>query len=624
MKLLNKIFGGIMCGALMTTNVLGADDCSNITYKQSHPERCQYTNSSNATTFLAVGGGAVAAGGIVALVGMLGGGDSGSSHSNAGASTTSVRTVTPTNIHRSIVGNDVTVAELTDAISTTAYNRNATQYDEINLAYSLARNLDGAGTKIAVFDTDLSIKNSHGAAVMDVASGPIATAAGVQHYQIATSDTDFSSYYEIGNQIKRATNEYHANVYNNSWNASIAADTITNKYQLIAYTDANFVNAVASAAKNNDAIFVWAAGNDGATQSGLLSAMPNVVSELNGHFVNVVAWDSRNSTLAEYSNSCGVTKDYCITAPGTIKTSDDKVHVGTSFAAPVVSSAIAVIRQAWDYLKSETITQILFDTATDLGDPGVDEVYGHGMLDLEAATRPVGTMTVQISDEVSQPLQVARVSASVAHNIKSSNPTMASFDQYGRHFETKLADNISAQNRGLGFERLRGEDARTKVTFGDMEFGFYRNDMLSGTGFMATDGETTTTYIATNKSYSFGNWELFGRTQLGIARPQTSNESIISEFSNIYTASASVGVRGEQWSFSVGMPDTIVNGTMQLHLATGRNSAGATTYQDFGIDMASKPAVEYMANYRFLTAGFVDNPYGSDEFYVFAKTKMAF
>ena len=206
--------------------------------------------------------------------------------------------------------------------------------------------------------------------------------------------------------------------------------------------------------------------------------------------------------------------------------------------------------------------------------------------------------------------------------LKSANPTMAFFDKYGRDFETNVSDNISAYNRGLGFERLRGDDARAKFHFGDMEFGFYRNDMLTGSGFLQTNGDTTTTYIATNKSYNFGKFELFGRTQLGIARPQTSNESVISEFSNIYTASAYIGLRGDEWSLSIGIPDTIVNGTMNLHLVNGRNHAGALTYNDYKIDMVSTPSVEYTANWRFLTAGFVDNPYGENEFYIFTKTKL--
>ena len=625
MKLLNKIFAGIICGAFGITNVMAADDCANIKYKQAHPERCKYLeNASNTGTYLAVGGAALAAGATAfALAG--GNGGSGSASSRAPATSSYyVRSITPTTIKRTTVGADVSVTELASAINSNNFStRNAQQYDDIQLAYAVARGYTGDGTTIAVFDTDPDSYRSHGAAVAAVAAN-VANGATIKHETIAYDTDNFMSYAKIGDTI-RDTNG--ANVYNNSWNASIGADTIRNRAQLANLTDQNFIDGISYAATQNDAIFVWAAGNDGNAQSGMLSAMPNVMSELDGRFVNVVAWDSKTSQLADYSNACGVTKDYCITAPGTIYTNEtgrETAHVGTSFAAPVVSSAIAIIREMWPTLESNKITEILFNTAADLGDAGVDEIYGHGMLDLEAATRPVGAATIQLSENVSQPLQVARVSSQIAHNIQSANPTMAFFDAYGRDFQTNLSDNISAHNRGLGFERMRGEEARAKVSFGDMEFGFYRNDMLSGTGFMATDGETTTTYIATNKSYSFGDIELFGRTQLGVARPRVSSESIISEFSDVYTASAYIGVRGTDWSFAVGTPDTIVNGNMKLHLATGRDARGAITYSDFNIDMAGKPAIEYTANYRHLTAGYVDNPYGNDEFYIFAKTKFAF
>ena len=609
-----------MCCATVLTPAFAAGDCSNIAYKQSHPERCKYATSNNTGTYLAIGGGAVIAGGIAALVGLAGGGSS--SGGAAGGANTIIygRNVTPTTIRRSSVGGDITTAQLSNAISSNEYDRNASQYDEIQLAYSIARGWHGAGSKIAVLDTKLGTFSKHAEYVMDTIV-PIAPDAQIEHRPIAYNTDNFMSYDEIGNVIAETNG---ANIYNNSWNATVTADTIRTRAQFANMTGQNFVDAVSNAATNQDAIFVWAAGNDGAAQSGLLSAMPRVMPELNGHFVNVVAWDNETSALADYSNACGVTQNYCITAPGTITMSNGITHDGTSFAAPVVSAAIAVIREAWDYLPAEQITEILFETAADLGDSGVDEIYGHGMLDLEAATRPVGIATIAINDTTAQPLHIARVSAQIAHGIKSANPTMAFFDKYGRDFKTNVADNISVHNRGLGFERMRGDDARTKVTFGDMEFGFYRNDMLSGTGFLQTNGDTTTTYIATNKSYKIGNIELFGRTQLGIARPQATTESVISQFSNIYTTSANVGLRGENWSLSVGVPDTIVDGSMQLHLATGRTHDGAIAYRDYKIDMTTTPSIEYTANYRFLTAGFVDNPYGENEFYVFAKTKFAF
>ena len=634
MKSLNKIFTGIACGALLTTNVMAADDCLNLAYKQSHPERCQYATNTESSNLLLWGGGAIAIGGIAALIGMAAGGNGGGS--SAGDVTTAQysRPVNPTMIIRNGTAPDFTATELSSITSRTDYARNTGAYDNIQLAYSIARGYTGLGTKIAVFDTEMGTffnglynEVQHAERVMNVVSGPIAPNAAIEHHAIAHNKDDFLSYAQIGTIIN---NTVGANVYNNSWNVStITADKINSRSQLIARTSQNFVNAISDAAINKDAIFVWSAGNDYGPQSGMLSAMPLVMPELNGHFVNVVAWDNDTRALADYSNACGVTQNYCITAPGTIKTPRpnseiNDVHVGTSFAAPVVSAAIAVIREAWPYLNSTQITDILFTTAADLGEPGVDEIYGHGMLDMEAATRPVGGVSVAISDNMTQPLQIATVSPEIAHAIESANPTMVSFDIYGRAFDTKLSDNVVARNHGLGFERLRGDDAKSKINMGALEFGFYRSELLKGTGFLATDDDTTTSYIAANKSYDLGSIELFARSQFGMLHPNASAESIISDFSNIYTASATLGLHGDKWSFSVGVPETIINGNMNLHMATGRTINGAIVYGDYRIDMTTTPAIEYTANYRFITAGFVDNTYGSDEFYIFAKTKLKF
>lgn len=71
---------------------------------------------------------------------------------------------------------------------------------------------------------------------------------------------------------------------------------------------------------------------------------------------------------------------------------------GTSFAAPLVSGAIAMMQTRWPWLKNyadETV-QIVLRSATDLGAPGVDPVYGWGMLNIEATQSPLDFNSVAV------------------------------------------------------------------------------------------------------------------------------------------------------------------------------------------------------------------------------------
>jgi hypothetical protein len=58
---------------------------------------------------------------------------------------------------------------------------------------------------------------------------------------------------------------------------------------------------------------------------------------------------------------------------------------GTSFAAPLVSGAAAWLRRARPELSALQASELLRRSARDLGEPGWDDVFGWGMLDLARA-----------------------------------------------------------------------------------------------------------------------------------------------------------------------------------------------------------------------------------------------
>lgn len=621
MTVMKKLLIALLCGATVCAPVM-ADNCDNPTYRRYNPDKC--TTSDETESKLSLSGTIAIASGTAALIGGglalfgLSSSDAGSSTSPAVATTTTH----PTLHAYTMVGGDVTTAQLSSVINHTEYTRNTNQYNDIRLAYSLARGYTGKTSTIAVLDAG---KNTyHGMNVAYMASGAIAPDATVQSYQVSNQYDEFKSFSEIGDVINSATAS-GSNIYNFSWSAKNKfATSVRNRQHMIQITDANFVNSLTNAATQNDAIFVWAAGNDYSSQSSALSALPLHIPELDGHFVNVVAWDSSTNSLAEFSNACGITKNYCITAPGTNLDSpkSDTAINGTSFAAPIVSAAIAVIREAFPYMESNQITALLFDTARDLGAVGVDDVYGHGLLDLERATRPVGVALVPLSDGNTIALRTSSVSGSIGHQIKSENITFAFVDSYGRAFETKLNDNIRVRNRGIGFEHLRSD--RNQMQLGKLELGFKQTNLLMGDGFLSTSDNNTLSFIGYRNTLTFGHTEIFHHSTLGFINPTVSPESMINGFSNVYTASVEIGAKYNNWTFSIGTPDTIIGGNMHLYTPTGRAIDGQYTYSAHTINLSTRPSVEYSASYKFMRAGFVDNPYGTDEFYIVAKTKVLF
>ena len=150
-------------------------------------------------------------------------------------------------------------------------------------------------------------------------------------------------------------------------------------------------------------VFVMAAGNDGKAQTGNMlwdwARDPNLI---------IVGSTRVDGTISSFSNTpgsaCLMQGDQCremlmnrfIVAPGELILVPDGQggfvrRSGTSFAAPLVSGAITLLHDRWKWLAHyprETV-DIILRSARDLGAPGVDPVYGHGMLDVAASQSPL-------------------------------------------------------------------------------------------------------------------------------------------------------------------------------------------------------------------------------------------
>ena len=247
-------------------------------------------------------------------------------------------------------------------------------------------------------------------------------------------------------------------------------------------------------------VYVWAAGNargeinlDGSVESGssveVLPGLPVHIPELRGHSLAVVATDEQG-VIAEFSNRCGIAKEFCLAAPGvnitgpvpgfycpagTAGTAECYLtfeEAGTSSAAPFVTGGIGLLAQQFrNQLGTDEIVERVLATA-DKSDIYADsDLYGQGFLDLDAATQPVGEMRMLTGHALTGPSWPSNGSTihlgaafgdSLARGLAQGE--VASFDEFDAPFFSPLADHLRPSVFGrVGLEdRLRtlGRDPR--------------------------------------------------------------------------------------------------------------------------------------------------------------------
>jgi Subtilase family len=191
-----------------------------------------------------------------------------------------------------------------------------------------------------------------------------------------------------------------------------------------------------------------------------------------GRIIAVGAVDANNA-IASFSNRAGDTKNAFMVAPGIAVPGASAFSMtgmvsmsGTSAAAPIVAGAAASILAHWPYLSAERIAGVLFASATDLGAPGVDEVFGWGLLNLNRALLPIGTATLSLASGSSVPINTAAFSPGVVagaglRTAAARGELIAiGLDRYGRAYQYDLGAGFAVPQR-MTADQLVGAIDRT-------------------------------------------------------------------------------------------------------------------------------------------------------------------
>ena len=213
-------------------------------------------------------------------------------------------------------------------------------------------------------------------------------------------------------------------------------------------------------------ILVYAAGNGGDFAPGLGALLPYGFPELRGHSLAVAATDPRTGIIDDYSNRCGPLPPgwnaarhgphYCLVAPGTVRGLVPNPNApgngdaiaglqGTSFAAPLVSGALALMMEHFRGTRGNTeVVKRMLDTADRSGRYAVTEIYGAGHLDLEAALSPVGALSAGRSGAALSRTAYSAPAAYGAIAQRAGSVEIAAFDQQDFPFWVPVAGLVSS------------------------------------------------------------------------------------------------------------------------------------------------------------------------------------
>jgi hypothetical protein len=325
-----------------------------------------------------------------------------------------------------------------------------------------------------------------------------------------TNAPDFTGIDNFFKQLFEIYNDYNVDIVNNSYGYSGNIIDYTEAQVRYAFPKTIEEMAQIGVPDSEKTIYVWAAGNAGGyadqgvnySHPELLPGMAHLIPEIQGHSIAVVSIDE-GGEISDFSSRCGVAQDYCIAAPGGRVTaayptsstdtgiyesniaSDDyndcvvsnscfAVTNGTSFAAPFVSGGLAVIAEHFEgQLGSVEIVNRMFATANKNGVYQDKTIYGQGLLDLDAATAPVGTVSALMSQSLSGPvtpaiftsIQLTSPSFGDAITNGLSNQSVIFFDELDAPFRRPLNGLVSDYRNQIvnldGLDQMRNFETHT-------------------------------------------------------------------------------------------------------------------------------------------------------------------
>ena len=238
--------------------------------------------------------------------------------------------------------------------------------------------------------------------------------------------------------------------------------------------------AAVGRAVNAGIVVVVSAGNDGETPEGnnpdpfgLTFAQHYPTHVILAGSIGLA--DSNGVTnlnlLSSFSNKAGVGASSYLAALGyrdrTINETGAAVSAsGTSFSAPTITGAVALVAQAFPNLTAVQIVSLLLTTADDLGTAGTDWIYGRGRLNISRAFQPVGTTSLA-GTEIALSGSAGDMPAAAGDAAGKGSLGVVILDGFSRAFAMNIAATLQAAETARPLARaLQGSARNASVSAG--------------------------------------------------------------------------------------------------------------------------------------------------------------
>ncbi|MBL6625387.1 MAG: S8 family serine peptidase [Alphaproteobacteria bacterium] len=416
----------------------------------------------------------------------------------------------------------------------------------------------------------------------------------------------------------------------------VALDTGSYYLDYSTYGQEGFYNVTRTADAWREAlgpsqVLVKAAGNFGTDYSAGLNQLATATDEdgslmLNGQSLVVGNWDTAAQQIRgnqaghvcttwtgiECRDALPLSSRF-VMAPGTSITStylngQYAGMTGTSMAAPLVSSAIAILHQMWPHLSGRQLADIVFETA-DSSIPGYAlHIHGQGLLDMEHATRPIGTVGVPQSTSVSGERAAVVGAASIAGAGVAARAMLAGvmvLDDYDRDFHVDLGGQLvshdtrpvsAVEEGGIvdGYSAYLDPSRRAAVHFtprtglvltvgAGQEEGSFLGNRVAGI-FGEIDSSFTTYGLASLTHQTKGDGaRLFAQLGSGATIIQTGDApGLLNGATNVLSNTATIGVTtalaGGRIGVMLAAPVQIGDGNLVYDLPVARDLNGQVRF----------------------------------------------